>query len=189
MLFSAGLDNPSLYRTFTAGAGLEVRQYFDCGKQLFDYTFFFSAYMKPKSFHSRMRETNTEKRKCHRLKQHRQTVVMHRAKCVCISSIFNKAQKVPGFDKSSVATTAVWLQVCTSNLWLNMSCTASKLIPVFYCVLCCFASQILPLQTWISLNSRCCVTVCAGTYRTFHSPSFPRQYMLRWSSQLKVRTK
>ncbi|KAG7238631.1 hypothetical protein INR49_030705 [Caranx melampygus] len=25
-----GLDNPSLYRTFTAGAGLEVRQYFDC---------------------------------------------------------------------------------------------------------------------------------------------------------------
>ncbi|XP_069016538.1 LOW QUALITY PROTEIN: phosphatidylinositol 3-kinase regulatory subunit alpha [Embiotoca jacksoni] len=25
-----GLDNPTLYRTFTAGAGLEVRQYFDC---------------------------------------------------------------------------------------------------------------------------------------------------------------
>ncbi|XP_070844607.1 phosphatidylinositol 3-kinase regulatory subunit alpha isoform X1 [Chaetodon trifascialis] len=25
-----GLDNPTLYRTFTAGGGLEVRQYFDC---------------------------------------------------------------------------------------------------------------------------------------------------------------
>lgn len=87
-------------------------------------TLFFSPYMKPKSFHSRMRETNTEKRKCHRLKQHRQTVVMQRAKCVCISSIFNKEQKVPWFVKSSVETTAVCLQVCTSylNLWLNMSC-------------------------------------------------------------------
>lgn len=28
----AGLDNPTLYRTFTAGSGLEVRQYFENGK-------------------------------------------------------------------------------------------------------------------------------------------------------------
>lgn len=28
----AGLDNPTLYRTFTAGGGLEVRQYFENGK-------------------------------------------------------------------------------------------------------------------------------------------------------------
>lgn len=28
----SGLENPTLYRTFTAGGGLEVRQYFECGK-------------------------------------------------------------------------------------------------------------------------------------------------------------
>lgn len=30
----AGLDNPTLYRTFTAGGGLEVRQFFENGKNL-----------------------------------------------------------------------------------------------------------------------------------------------------------
>lgn len=33
-LLCAGLDNPTLYRTFTAAGGLEVRQYFDNGKTL-----------------------------------------------------------------------------------------------------------------------------------------------------------
>ena len=31
----SGLDNPTLYRTFAAGAGLEVRQCFESGKQPF----------------------------------------------------------------------------------------------------------------------------------------------------------
>lgn len=31
----SGLENPTLYRTFTAGTGLEVRQYFDSGEYLF----------------------------------------------------------------------------------------------------------------------------------------------------------
>lgn len=32
---SSGLDNPTLYRTFTAGAGLEARQCFESGKLVF----------------------------------------------------------------------------------------------------------------------------------------------------------
>ncbi|TNN61234.1 Phosphatidylinositol 3-kinase regulatory subunit alpha [Liparis tanakae] len=33
---SKGLENPTLYRTFTAGGGLEIRQYFDCDPPLPD---------------------------------------------------------------------------------------------------------------------------------------------------------
>lgn len=36
----AGLDNPTLYRTFTAGGGLEVRQCFDCGEFFLFLSFF-----------------------------------------------------------------------------------------------------------------------------------------------------
>uniref|UniRef100_A0A8C9Y505 Phosphatidylinositol 3-kinase regulatory subunit alpha n=1 Tax=Sander lucioperca TaxID=283035 RepID=A0A8C9Y505_SANLU len=38
-----GLENPTLYRTFTAGGGLEVRQYFDCGKNFFHFTLLFDS--------------------------------------------------------------------------------------------------------------------------------------------------
>lgn len=43
VLLLTGADNPTLYRTFTAGGGLEVRQYYDCGKNVFILFCFFHS--------------------------------------------------------------------------------------------------------------------------------------------------
>lgn len=95
--------------------------------------FSFSLYETLKSFHSRMRETNAEKRKCHRLKRHRQTVVMKRAKCVCAYKVYlKKNRKLHDLFKAALQP-----QLCDACLHVTPE-PVIKHLSSSLVLLCCF---------------------------------------------------
>lgn len=91
-------------------------------------------------------------------------------------------KKIPVFCEGCIARYGFADRAWACNKGLLCKFWGFKLV-----FLCCFALQILPQQTWISWNFPSCVTVCAGTYRIFPSPSSPPQYILKWSTPSKVR--